>query len=139
MPRFNALGETNWTCHRTVFGDNPNAIVSFSVKLGSHRMMEAEDFTAAETDNPFAVIPSSRWKDGSQWHVLTYLGQRWARRDTRFPTEQWTEWAAKVVANGGVITLDMGPSYDPAAEPIGTLSEEQLNQVKTIKTVLEKH
>jgi hypothetical protein len=118
---------------------NPKTIVSFSTALGTSRALEAADFTAGETEDPFNVVPSSRWQEGSQWHVLTYLGTRWAARDARFRTEQWVDWAAKVVAKEGVLTLDMGPNYDPSAGPIGSLAEAQMAQVKAIKAALEKH
>ena len=117
---------------------NPKAIVSYSTALGTSRALEAADFTAGETEDPFHELPSSRWQEGAQWHVLTYLGTRWAARDTRFRTEQWVDWAAKVVAKEGVFTLDMGPNYDPNAGPIGSLAEAQMAQVKAIKATLEK-
>lgn len=117
---------------------NPKAIVSLSATLGPQRAFEAADFTAGEINDPFSVLPASRWQEGSQWHVLTYIGSNWAKRDTRFAAEQWANWAAKVAAKGGVVTLDMGPNYDPNAGPIGALAETQMAQVKAIKAALEK-
>ena len=117
---------------------NPKAIVSFSATMGPSRALEAEDFTGGETEQPFDLIPSSRWRDGSQWHVLTYLGTRWAGRDTRFSSEQWAGWATQVAAKGGAMTLDMGPNYDPNAGPVGSLAEAQMAQVKAIRAALEK-
>jgi hypothetical protein len=32
----------------------------------------------------------------------------------------------------------MGPNYDPSTGPIGSLADEQMAQVKTIKAALEK-
>jgi hypothetical protein len=117
---------------------NPRAIVSFNGGGGPSHATEAEDFTAGEMDNPFAAVPSSRWLEGSQWHVLTYIGSYWAKRDTRFPTEKWIKWAGEVAAKEGAFTLDMGPNYDPSQGPIGSLSEAQMTQVKAIKASLEQ-
>lgn len=127
-----------WTYADAAKHGNPKAIVSLSATLGPQRAFEAADFTAGEINDPFTVLPSSRWQDGSQWHVLTYIGNNWAKRDTRFTAEQWADWAAKVAAKGGVVTLDMGPNYDPNAGPIGALAEAQMAQVKAIKAALEK-
>ncbi len=127
-----------WTYADAAKHGNPKAIVSFSSTLGSNRTAEAEDFTAGETDDPFTQLPASRWQEGSQWHVTSYLGTRWAGRDTRFPTDQWVSWATKVVAREGVITLDMGPNYESSSGLIGALAEAQMAQVRAIKAALEK-
>ncbi|NLH17556.1 MAG: hypothetical protein GX455_13355 [Phycisphaerae bacterium] len=37
---------------------------------------------------------------------------------------------------GGVVTLDMGPNWDPKAGPIGSLAEAQVAQVKAIRAAL---
>lgn len=42
-----------------------------------------------------------------------------------------------VVAHEGVVTLDMGPNWDPARGPIGSLAEDQVKQVKAIRAALE--
>ena len=81
-------------------------------------------------------MPTSRLVDGSQWHALTFLGSGWSRRDTRFPTEKWARWVRAVVAHEGVVTLDMGPNWNPQDGPIGALAESQVNQVKAIKAAV---
>jgi len=115
---------------------NPKAIVTFNPGVKIVRWTKAEDYTAGELNEPLASLPAERWLDGSQWHALTYLGGSWMQRNTRIPTGRWVEWARKVTARGGVITLDMGPNYDPAAGPIGALAEAQVRQVKAIKAAL---
>ncbi len=111
---------------------NPAAIVTFNPGVRLVRHTRAEDYTAGELNEPFAVVPSSRWVEGSQWHALTHLGSRWVERDTRYPTEKWREWFRKVVAGGGVATFDLGPNWDPKAGPIGALAEAQLEQVRAV-------
>ncbi len=112
---------------------NPKAIVSFNPGVSLVRHTKAEDYTAGELNDPFEVIPAGRWVNGSQWHALTFMGSQWSRRDVRFPTEKWEQWVAEATAHGGVVTLDMGPNWDPKAGPIGSLAEAQVAQVMTIR------
>jgi hypothetical protein len=111
---------------------NSAALVTFNPGVELVRHTRAEDYTAGELNEPFSVVPSSRWVEGSQWHALTYLGSGWGQRDTRYPTERWRQWFRKVVANGGVVTFDLGPNWDPKAGPIGTLAEAQVEQVRAL-------
>lgn len=117
---------------------NPEAIVTFNPGVRLVRHTAAEDYTAGELNEPFDVLPASRWVDGSQWHALTYLGSGWSRRDTRRPAEAWARWAAAVTAKGGVVTLDMGPNWSPDSGPIGALAREQVEQVLEIKSAIRR-
>jgi len=111
---------------------NPKAIVTFNPGVSLKRHTQAEDYTAGELNDPFDVVPASRWVNGSQWHALTFLGSTWAQRNVRQPTERWREWFQKVAAQGGVVTLDMGPNWDPKAGPIGAFDKAQAQQFRTI-------
>lgn len=111
---------------------NPRAIVTFNPGVRLVRHTQAEDYTAGELNDPFGVVPASRWVAGSQWHALTYLGSTWGKRDVRQPTARWREWVRKVAAKEGVVTLDMGPNMDPHAGPIGAFAEAQVQQFKEI-------
>ena len=115
---------------------NPKAIVTFNPGVKLVRYTRAEDYTAGELNEPFNVLPASRWVDGSQWHALTYLGSTWGRRDVRQPTERWVQWVNAVVAKGGAVTLDMGPNWNATSGPIGTFSEAQVAQVKAIRKAM---
>ena len=115
---------------------NPNAIVTFNPGVKLIRWTEAEDYTAGELNEPFNTVPTGRWVDGSQWHALTYLGSQWGRRDTRYSDAQWAIWMNSVLAEGGVVTLDMGPNYDPQVGPVGSFAEAQVKQVQAIRTKL---
>lgn len=117
---------------------NPKAIVTFNPGVKIVRWTKAEDYTAGELNEPLAEIPESRWVGGSQWHALTYLGDGWGRRNTRFTDGQWVEWAQKVAARQGVITLDLGPNYDAAAGPVGQLAKAQVEQVKAVRAALRE-
>ncbi len=111
---------------------NPAAIVTFNPGVGLKRHTRAEDYTAGELNEPFAVIPTSRFVDGSQWHALTYLGSTWATRTTRYPTERWQAWYKQVVAHGGAVTFDVGPNWDARIGPIGGIDAKQLEQLRAI-------
>jgi len=115
---------------------NPNAIVTFNPGVQVVHWTAAEDYTAGELNEPFEMIPASRWLEGSQWHALTFLGSTWGQRDTRFSGSQWAQWVTKVAGQGGVVTLDMGPNYDPKAGLVGALDPGQLKMVQSIKTAL---
>ena len=111
---------------------NPQAVVTFNPGVSLKRWTDAEDYTAGELNDPFTYSCEGRWLDGSQWHVLTFLGDFWGKRNVRHPDSMWTQWVAKVTANGGVVTLDLGPNWDATAAPVGTFSEEQLKQLQAI-------
>lgn len=117
---------------------NPQAIVTFNPGIGLKRWTRAESYTAGELVDPFDVVPASRWLEGSQWHALTYLGSRWSGRDTRHPADRWAEWVRAVTANEGVVTLDLGPSWDLQAGPIGSLADVQLEQVEAVRDQIQR-
>jgi len=116
---------------------NPKAIVTFNSGVNPTviRHTQAEDYTAGEFNEPFSAIPGSRWVDGSQWHVLTFLGSQWCTRDTRFPDQSWAQWVRDVIRHDGVVTLDAGPNWDAQAGPLGALAEGQLRQLRAIASV----
>ncbi len=126
------------TYAKAVKHGNPNAIVTFNPGIKLVRHTQAEDYTAGELNEPFNVLPASRWVDGSQWHALTFLGSHWSACDTRYPADQWVQWVSTAVAKGGVVTLDMGPNWDPQAGPIGSLAEAQVAQVQAIRAALDR-
>jgi hypothetical protein len=115
---------------------NPKSLVTFNPGVRLIRYTDAEDYTAGELNEPFDVLPADGWVNGSQWHALTYLGSNWSRRDTRYPTDKWVKWATTAISRGGVVTLDMGPNWDPQAGPIGSLSPAQMAQVQALRATL---
>ena len=123
---------------RAVKRGNPRAIVTFNPGVKVIRHTQAEDYTAGELNEPFDHVPASRWLDGSQWHALTYLGSTWGQRNTRYSAQRWADWVGAVMANGGVVTLDLGPNYDPARGPVGSLDREQAEQLEAVKAALAR-
>lgn len=117
---------------------NPAAVVTFNPGVSLKRWTAAEDYTAGELNEPFPHACEGRWLNGSQWHVLTFLGKTWGKRETRFADEPWCTWVAEATSKGGCVTLDMGPNYDAAAAPVGTFSEAQLKQFRRIAEAARK-
>jgi len=117
---------------------NPKAIVTFNPGVRLIRWTEAEDYTAGELNEPFSTIPTDRWVRGSQWHALTFLGYHWSARDTRYPSERWAEWIGKVVEKQGVVTLDVGPNWDPDQGAIGAISKVQMSQLRRVRAVIDE-
>lgn len=111
---------------------HPKAIVTFNPGVKLIRYTQAEDYTAGELNDPFGVVPASRWVNGSQWHALTFLGSTWGKRNVRQPTARWREWFLKVTTQGGAVTLDMGPNWDPKAGPIGAFDTTQAAQFRAL-------
>lgn len=115
---------------------NPRAVVTFNPGVKLVRYTKAEDYTAGELNEPWQVLPASRWVDGSQWHALTFLGSTWGRRDVRRPDADWIAWVRAATEKGGVVTLDMGPNHDPAAGPIGAFADAQVQQFRAVRKAL---
>lgn len=111
---------------------NPHSIVTFNPGVDREliRHCHAADYTAGETgDILLSMTTPGRWVEGAQAHVLTYIGKYWGRRDTRFSDDEIAEWTKEFTGAGGVVMFDVGPNYDEAAGPVGSISEEQLHQL----------
>lgn len=116
---------------------NAKSIAAYNPGVKLIRWVAAEDYTAGELNDPLDEIPSGRWVDGSQWHALTFVGEKWARREVRYSAQEWTDWAVNVVRKDGVLTLDVGPNWDPDAGPIGAISAPQLSLLQDVGRAIE--
>lgn len=59
-----------------------------------------------------------------QWHILSFLGTYWARKDGPTNSDQYMiEYVKTVNAQGGVVTMDVHVSYD------GTIYGPHLSQL----------
>lgn len=87
---------------------NPDSLVAFNpgVKVPVICHTEFEDYTAGEIADAFPVCPAAR-VDGAQYHVLTFLGERWGGGNPRFPDEWVIGYTRHVNARGGVVTWDV--------------------------------
>jgi len=89
-----------------------------------------EDFTCGE-QNSFFDIPISRFIDGKQWHILSFLGANWAQPGTVKDKRQLTDYVYRVTAVGGVVSIDVVLYRD------GDLDRSQLEVLKALRPGLE--
>lgn len=91
---------------------NTASILAFNpgVYARIHAVTPHEDYIAGEINDPgginFARIDDGR-RDGSQLHILSYLGQSWGRGEPRFTAEQIVEWSRTIWGRGGAVTWDV--------------------------------
>lgn len=84
------------------------------------------DYTAGEF-NEFYAEPKERFVDGSQWHVLSFLGDDWLAGNSKYTGEFMTEYIRKANAKGGAVTVNLH------IEPDGGMTEEQLAVMREVK------
>ena len=101
---------------------NPDAAVAFNPGV-VYRMLSLtphEDFTAGEIDKPELVTirrAADGKIDGTQIHMLSYLGETWGKGTPRFTTEQVIAYTRKVRDAGGAVTWDVPVGLDGAIAP----------------------
>lgn len=116
---------------------NANAIVAFNPGV-VYRILSVtphEDFTAGEIDKPEMVTirRSVNGKvDGTQIHMLSYLGQTWGRGTPRFTPEQVVDYTKKVGDFGGTVTWDVPVELD------GTISQPFFDQLMALKKAFNR-
>lgn len=88
---------------------NPDSIVAFNpgVRDPIISLAPAEDYTAGEINDPTLVKCKSRWVDGAQFHMLSYLGPMWAQGPPRFTDAQVIAMTQGIAGKGGVVTWDV--------------------------------
>jgi hypothetical protein len=92
-----------------------------------------EDYTAGEINDPNRVEirrAVAGKVDGSQVHILSFLGQRWGMGSPRFTTEQVVEWSRNIAKKGGVIT------WDVPIQKNGLISQPFIDQLTAIGKAL---
>jgi alpha-L-fucosidase len=85
-----------------------------------------EDFTTGE-QNEFKDLPDSRFVNGEQWHMLSFLGENWGRPGTRLSTSQLVDYVAACNAKGGVVSIDVLLHRD------GSIDSAQLEVLKGLR------
>jgi hypothetical protein len=101
---------------------NPDAIVAFNpgVVYRILSMTPHEDFTAGEIDKPeLATIRRSAdgKMDGTQIHMLSFLGEKWGMGEPRFTTEQVIGFSRKLWDLGGAVTWDVPVTLEGKLSP----------------------
>jgi hypothetical protein len=64
--------------------------------------------------------------DGTQFHMLSYLGARWSGGEPRLPESQAAQISAAIVQHGGVVTWDVPHG------PTGQITEPFMRQLRAI-------
>jgi len=88
-----------------------------------------EDFTAGEIDKPDLVSihrAEDGIIDGTQIHMLSFLGEKWGSGAPRFSSDQVIEFTRKILSAGGAVTWDVPVELD------GTITEPFLDQLHAL-------
>lgn len=95
-----------------------------------------EDYTCGE-QNDFRDRPASRWVDGEQWHILSFLGAgsshigaAWGMPGVRYGKQELAEYIFDVNSAGGVVSIDVMLYRD------GALDRSQLEVLKSLRPAL---
>ncbi|NPV45854.1 MAG: hypothetical protein HPY69_02750 [Armatimonadetes bacterium] len=110
---------------------NPRAIVALNRGVDPVVMSytPVEDFTTGE-QNRFFDMPASRWLDGEQWHILSYLGSGWAQPGSQYTKRELAEYVFDVTQRGGVVSIDVCLFRD------GSLDRSQIEMLKAVNQEL---
>ncbi len=92
---------------RALKAGNPSRIIALNRGVDPKVMSYTrhEDFTAGE-QNRFWDIPVSRWLNGEQWHILSFLGPTWAQPGCGYTKDQLAQYVTEAHARGGVVSID---------------------------------
>jgi hypothetical protein len=110
---------------------NPKSIVAFNPGVYARilSITPHEDYTAGEINDPagieFSRVEDGR-RDGTQLHILSYLGQTWGRGDPRSTSDEVVRWSREVWGHGGAVT------WDVPIQTGGFISEPFVEQLKAV-------
>lgn len=111
---------------------NQDSIVAFNtgVRIPIVSATPHEDYTAGEISTAFPAAdrtqPVSRWVDGAQLHVLTFLADWWGSGEPRFSADWVAAYTRYVNDHEGVMTWDVPISAD------GVIPQSFLDQLAAI-------
>ena len=116
---------------------NPEALVAFNggVNHPVITVSDYEDFSAGELAEYLPLgtrqldgrlHPLQRYLEGTQWHVLDFIGEHWGGGACRFPVELVIGYTKYVNQHGGVVTWDVG------IDAVGNLQEDHYEQLKAL-------
>lgn len=114
---------------------NPDSILAFNPGTDISKAFTAlcaqQDYTAGER-NDFDVRPAERAApEGVQWHILSFLGSRWAQADgPRLSDNAMIDYIRVVNAQGGTVSIDVNVADN------GSVYEAHLKQLKALAGAL---
>jgi hypothetical protein len=111
---------------------NPKRIISMNNGVNPKVISYTrhEDFTTGEM-NTFTDVPLSRWIDGEQWHLLSFLGGWWGGPGLQLSRRQLIDYVHTVNAVGGVVSIDVMLYRD------GLIERSQLMTLKGLRAGLK--
>jgi hypothetical protein len=116
---------------------NSNSSVAFNPGV-IYRIVSVcpdEDFTAGEIDKP-DMVSVHRGEggqiDGTQIHMLSFLGEKWGSGAPRFTSDQVVAFTRKVRDYGGSVTWDVPVELD------GTIAQPFLDQLGALSKAFPK-
>ena len=132
--------ETLGILARALKAGNPNCIVAMNNGVEDHvrPYTRHEDFTCGEQE-VFRDRPVTRFIDGTQWHILSFLGfpslgnplgAGWGQPGVRYPAADLAEYIADVNQCGAVVSIDVMVYRD------GTLDRSQWEVLKRLRPLL---
>ena len=110
---------------------NPECILAFNpgtrLDKAFSALTDQQDYTAGE-QNKFRATPDTNpAPNGVQWHILSFLGTRWAAKDGPTNSDQYMiDYVRNVNSLGGTVSIDANVSAD------GTFYEPHLKQLIAI-------
>lgn len=115
---------------------NPMSVVAFNpgVYPRVHSITPFEDYTAGEINDPENIVVrfnNNGTMDGSQFHVLTFLGKFWGQGNPRFTDEQVIKYSKNIFRENGAIT------WDCPILPSGLISEPFFKQLSSLGKAAE--
>jgi len=112
---------------------NKQSIVTYNYGFGEIQVNTPYcDYSSGEK-RTIDEFPTDRWvKEGVQWFLFTYLGEKWGGHGKQFETDELTSMAEKIVENEGVLCLEI------VADPTGEILPHHLEQIKSVGKKLGK-
>jgi len=117
---------------------NPDSALAFNPAV-VYRMLSvspSEDYTAGEIDKPDLVTVRRAVGgrvDGTQIHMLSFLGEKWGSGVPRFSTDQVVEYTKKIRDFGGSVTWDVPVELD------GAIKQPFLDQLAALGKAFPKN
>ncbi len=123
---------------RALKAGSPKRIIALNPGVELTAYSRHEDFTAGE-QNRFHALPTGRWFNGEQWHVLSFLGASrdgnylsagWGEPGVRYSKRELADYVFDANQAGGVVSIDMLLFRD------GGLDRSQLEVLKSLRPTL---
>ncbi len=123
---------------RALKAGHPGRIIALNPGVELSAYSVHDDYTAGE-QNAFLELPTSRWLDGKQWHVLSYLGPErvdnylsagWCEPGSKYSKQEMADYVRAVHQKGGVVSIDVMLFRD------GGIDRSQLEVLKAVRPAL---